>query len=180
MPVLRKAPPSIWQLDAETHNQIVDGAWDSYERRGRFVTSKGIGTPQESQQSTNLDPWGSQSLNHQPKNVQRAPRPLCIYVVDVQLGPYMGPRQLNLRLSQKLLPICEICSSSWTALHGLSGRRWDLLHRDLIYQGRWIPGGGHTYSKEKGRGRGKDCGSKWQEGTSEWDVKWIIKKINKF
>ena len=32
---------------------------------------KGIGTPQEHQQrkSTNLDPWGSQSLNHQPKNI---------------------------------------------------------------------------------------------------------------
>ena len=30
---------------------------------------KGIGTPQEPTDSTTLDPWGSQSLNHQPKNI---------------------------------------------------------------------------------------------------------------
>jgi hypothetical protein len=41
---------------------------DSYGRAGLRAAPKRIGTPQEDQQSTNLDPWGSQRLN-QPKNI---------------------------------------------------------------------------------------------------------------
>jgi len=51
------------------------------------------------------------------------PRPPCIYVADVQLGLYVGPTQLEQGLFQKLLPGHGICSSSWGALSGLSGKR---------------------------------------------------------
>jgi hypothetical protein len=45
---------------------------DSYGKmRGRIAAPKEIETPQENQQSTSLDPWGSQSLNHQLKNITR-------------------------------------------------------------------------------------------------------------
>ena len=40
-------------------------------------------------ESTNLDPWGSQSLNHQPKNVVHW-LDTASYVADVQLG-FMFP-----------------------------------------------------------------------------------------
>jgi hypothetical protein len=40
----------------------------------------------------------------------------------VQLGLHIGSKQLEQRLSQKLLPTCGMCSSSWAALSGLSGR----------------------------------------------------------
>ena len=43
---------------------------DSYRIGGKFGAPKGdrntTGRPTE---SLNLDPWGSQSLNHQPKNI---------------------------------------------------------------------------------------------------------------
>ena len=41
------------------------------ELRGGLWALKGIGTPEEEQQPTNLDLWGFQRLNHQPKNIQR-------------------------------------------------------------------------------------------------------------
>ena len=40
----------------------------------------------------------------------------------MQLSFHMGLEQLEQGLSQKLLPICGICSSSWAALSGLSGK----------------------------------------------------------
>jgi hypothetical protein len=59
----------------------------------------------------------------------------CTYIADVQLGLYLGPEQLELGLSQKLLPGCEICSTSWAALSGLSGRESGQPGRDLKCQG---------------------------------------------
>ena len=44
------------------------------------------------------------------------------YVADVQLGLHLGPEQLERGLSSKLLPVHGICSYSWAALSGLSGR----------------------------------------------------------
>ena len=46
--------------DAEIHSQRLDGAWNSFmeELEEGLRAQKGIGTPQEDQQSTNLDPWG--------------------------------------------------------------------------------------------------------------------------
>ena len=56
------------------------------------------------------------------KHTWAGPRPPLMYLVDVQLGLHVGPEQLEQGISQKLLPVCGICSSSWTALSGLSGR----------------------------------------------------------
>ena len=56
---------------------------------------------------------------YQPKNIHR---PSHIYVVDVQIILHVGPEQLERWLSQKLLPEFGICSSSWAALSGVSGR----------------------------------------------------------
>ena len=55
---------------------------DSYKRIGRRTAGpKGHGNSiRRSTESTNLNPWGSQSLNHQPKN---------IYGVDLDLPAYM-------------------------------------------------------------------------------------------
>jgi hypothetical protein len=45
------------------------------------------------QESTNMDPWGSQSLNHQPKDMRGLN--LCVrkqtYLGDVQLGLHVDP-----------------------------------------------------------------------------------------
>jgi hypothetical protein len=60
--------------------------------------------------STNLDPWRSQSLNHQPKSIH-GPRPPSTHVADFQLCLHVGPEQLEQRLSQKLLPVHGFCSS---------------------------------------------------------------------
>ena len=61
-------------------------------------------------ESTNLDPWGSQSLNHQPKNTYGLDLglPTFMYLLDL----HVGPEQLEQGLSQKLLPICGIYSNS--------------------------------------------------------------------
>jgi hypothetical protein len=62
-------------------------------------------------------------------------------------------------MSQKLLPVCGICSSSQAALSGLSGRGWASPPRDLKGQGGGIPQWRPIHSEEKGNGGwGKDCG----------------------
>ena len=43
-------------------------------------------------------------------------------LLGVQLDLHVGPEQLELGISQKLLPVGGKCSSSWAALNGLSGR----------------------------------------------------------
>jgi hypothetical protein len=48
--------------------------------------------------------------------IQAGPRPPCTYVADVQLSLHVGSEQLERGLSQKLLPIGGIRSSSWAAL----------------------------------------------------------------
>jgi hypothetical protein len=94
-----RAPPSSWlrQIQTPTAKQWME-LEDSYERiGGRIIGSKGnrssTGRPTE---STNLDLWGFQSLNHQPKNM---------HGLDLGLLPHMwlslhiGPKQLEQRLS---------------------------------------------------------------------------------
>jgi hypothetical protein len=56
------------------------------------------------------------------EHTQAGPRPPRTYVAGVQLDLHVGPEQLEQGLSQKLLPVCGICSSSWDALSGFSGR----------------------------------------------------------
>ena len=112
------------ERDAETHTQTLDGAGGVLQKLGESLRGlKRTGTPQEEQQSQLT--WtlgGSQRLNHQPKSIQEwtALQP-DTYVADVQLGLHLSPK-LEQGLSQKLLPVCGICSSSWAALSGLSGR----------------------------------------------------------
>jgi hypothetical protein len=89
------------------------GLGDSYERIGGIGGEdpegdrNSIGRQTE---STNLDPWGSQSLNHQPKNTYGLDLglPTFMYLLDL----HVGPEQLEQGLSQKLLPICGIYSNS--------------------------------------------------------------------
>jgi hypothetical protein len=69
---------------------------DSYGRTGgRTAVSEGDRNSTEDQQSTNLDPWGSQRLNHQPKEHIWAVLnpPTHTYVVDMQLP--VGSKQLE-------------------------------------------------------------------------------------
>ena len=83
---------------------------------------EGLGTLQEDQRSQlTLTLGGSQGLNHQPKSTYGLDIGPHTYVADVQLCLHVGPK-LEQGLSQKLLPVCGICSSSWAALSGLSGR----------------------------------------------------------
>lgn len=71
-------------------------------------------------ESPNPDFGGSQSPTKQ--HTPARPRPLCSYVVDVQLNLPVGPKQLKLRLSSKQLPVSWICSTSWAVLSGLKVR----------------------------------------------------------
>ena len=58
---------------------------DSYGRiGGRIVGLKGDrNSTERPTESTNLDPWGSQRMNHQPKTYRVEPRPPHSYVADV-------------------------------------------------------------------------------------------------
>jgi hypothetical protein len=56
------------------------------------------------------------------EHTQARPRPPGSYVADRQVGLHVGPEQLEQGLCQKLLPVHRICSFSWTAFSGLSGR----------------------------------------------------------
>lgn len=62
-------------------------------------TRKGIGMSQEEEQSTNLDPWRFQRLNHQWKNIHRLDlaHPTPTYITDVQLGLHVRLEQLEWR-----------------------------------------------------------------------------------
>jgi hypothetical protein len=52
----------------------------------------------------NLDLWGSQSLNHQPKNIDMLTLSLPV-VADVQLVLHMGLKQLEWGYAKTLLPV---------------------------------------------------------------------------
>ena len=86
-------------------------------------TLKGIGTSPEDKQHQIT--WTLGALESEPpvkEHTRATLRPPCTYVADAQLGLHVGPEQLEWGLSQKLLPVCGICSSSWAAFSGLSGR----------------------------------------------------------
>ena len=80
-----------------------------------------------------------------------------MYKADVQLGLRVDPEQLEWGLSQKLLPVCGIGSSSWAALFGLNGRGSTWPHRDLKCQGGSAP-------TQRRKGKGSDCGGCDWEG----------------
>ncbi|XP_076783213.1 uncharacterized protein LOC143440362 isoform X1 [Arvicanthis niloticus] len=64
---LRGSTQKLTQTDTDTHSQTVDGAWGLLWKNRRKDCSpernrNSTGRPTE---SANLDPWGSQRLNHQ-------------------------------------------------------------------------------------------------------------------
>ena len=85
-------------------------------------------------ESTNLNPWGSQSWNTiYEHKLDLASIPLHrIYVAVVQIVLHMGTKQLEPGLSWKLFPFSKICYFSWTVLSGLSKRESAWLCRDLF------------------------------------------------
>jgi hypothetical protein len=110
---LRGSTKQLTQMQTPTTKQWMK-LGDCYGRiRGRFEGPEGDrnskGRPTE---STNLDPWGSQNLNHQPKNIHRLDLGLPTHMQQLCIGLHVGPKQLEQKLSQKLLPVCGICSSS--------------------------------------------------------------------
>lgn len=76
------------------------------------------------------------------------------YVADVQLDLLLGPEQLALSLSLKMLLFCGIHSSSWAALFVLSGL--DLQRLDVHGQGK--PRGTSFLTKEVTRHGGRELG----------------------
>jgi hypothetical protein len=79
----------------------------------------GILLPQESgHQQTQLTWIEPLTKEH----TQAGPRSHYTYIVEVRLGLPVGPEQLEQGLFQKLLPVCGIYSSSWSAFSGLTGR----------------------------------------------------------
>jgi hypothetical protein len=95
---------------------------DSYGRiGGRFASPKGIELYRKTNRVTYPGPLGlSETEPPTTEHTWTGPRPSCTYVADVQLG--LHPKQLECGLSQKLLPVCEICSIIWAVFYGLSGR----------------------------------------------------------
>jgi hypothetical protein len=64
---------SAANLDRDTQSQTVDEAWALLQKnRGKDCRPEGgrnsTGRPTE---PTNLVPWGSESLNHQPKSIHK-------------------------------------------------------------------------------------------------------------
>jgi hypothetical protein len=122
-------------------------------------------------ESTNPDPWGSQRLNQQPKSIHGVDLVLSAQMCSLV---FMWVLQLEWGLSQKLLPVCGICSSSWATLSGFSGRgnRKCLALETLEVAGWGDIQGTPTHSEEKRRGnRGKIVGESDREGSSKQDVK---------
>ena len=96
---------------------------DSYGRaRERITAPKGIGTPQEDQQSRLTWTQGTES----PTKVSTGwtfyiyvyP---CIYVAEVQLGLHASLEQREQSLSLNLLPGCASSSRNGAAFSGLGG-----------------------------------------------------------
>ena len=98
--------------DTDTHSLTVDRIWDFYgiiegRMAGPDWDRNATGRPTE---STKLDPWGFQRLNHQSQCIHRLdlyplPTHTHTHTADVQFGLHVGPKQLAQELSQKLLPI---------------------------------------------------------------------------
>ena len=93
---LRSSTQQLTQTDTDTHSQTVDGAWGLlWKNRRKDCNSKGdrnsTGRPTE---STNLDPWGFQRLNHQPKNIHRLDLGLPTHMQQMCILVFMWVPQL--------------------------------------------------------------------------------------
>ena len=82
----------------------------------------------------------------------------------------MGPNQLELRLSQKLLSVCGIHSSRWATRSGYSKKEYGFSCRDLVHQGGEITRGGAPPSQRRKVVEGFWEGVTGRE-SSEWDIK---------
>jgi len=79
------------------------------------------GRPTGSNYLPNLDPYGSQSEPSTKEHTRG--RPTAFPHICSRCAAWSSyESQLEWELSQKLLPVCGLCSSSWAALSGLSGR----------------------------------------------------------
>jgi hypothetical protein len=116
-------------MGANNHSKTVNGAWGVLVGR-RLAVHEGdrnsTGRPTE---PTNLHHWCSPRLKQQPKSIYRLDladtpthTPVYTYVADVQVGFRVSPEQMERELSQKLLLVPGIYSSSWAASSGISGR----------------------------------------------------------
>jgi hypothetical protein len=108
--------------DRYTHQQpnSVWGLVSPFEKFQPNLDKSSTGKPAG---STNPKPLGlSESELPTENHLWAGPRPHYSCVADVQLGFHVGPKQLEWGLTQKLLPICGICSTTWAALSGLSGK----------------------------------------------------------
>lgn len=50
------------------------------------------------------------------ENTEDRPRPHYTFVAVMEFGSHVGPKQPGWVLSQNLLTVCQICSSSWDPL----------------------------------------------------------------
>ena len=73
-------------------------------------------------ESTNLNLRLSESEPPTKEHTWAGSKPFCSDVADMQPGLHVGPEQLEWGLSQKLLPVRGICSTSWAALSGTGER----------------------------------------------------------
>ena len=78
--------------DEDTHSQTVEGFWRFLWKNKRKDCGhcRDRNSTRRPTEPTNMDPWGSQRLNYQPKNTQAGPRHACTYVPDVQLSLCVG------------------------------------------------------------------------------------------
>jgi hypothetical protein len=122
---------------------------DSYGRIGeRIAGPKGERNSTERPiQSTNLDPWGSESEPPTNEHTWVGPRPPCSYVADVQLGLHVVLNNWNRGYPETGADMW-ICSSSWYALSGLSRRGCAWSCRNLMCQSWGIPRGPHPLRGE--------------------------------
>ena len=70
---LRGSTEQLTQTETDTHSQTVDGAWGLLQKKKRndYGAEGDRNSTGRLTESTNLYPWGPQSLNHQPKNIHR-------------------------------------------------------------------------------------------------------------
>ena len=84
-------------------------------------TPKKIGNSKEFGESSNWDHWGFSQFEPPVEELSwGGPRSTHTYVADIQLEFHVVPEQLEQGLTQKLLPVCGICSIDWAAFSGLN------------------------------------------------------------
>ena len=173
-----QAPPSSWltQIQTPRAKQWMEPGDSCGRRGGETAGPKGernsTGRPTE---STNQDPWGSESEPTNQAHTRAGPRPPRPHVADVQLGHHVGPGQLERRLSQKLLPVWERYSTSWAAMTGRSGTHsWQSVEVPGLRGRRGAQEGAHPFRAEEDGRQRKNCGKGWAGGGQ-----WARCKVNK-